>query len=232
MNRTLPLLLAFGCSAVLLIGCASVSQRAQAWDAQLGAVPTTPMSPDALYREIGITQDFIAAGSYGRRVQKPMKPRYITIHSTQNYSGDAAAHAKALKNGKLRGGVTGYLDWHYTLQDNGGFQHLPTNETGEHADFDGPGNTFSIAIEMCEHRGNNQAQTIDRTAKLAAWLMYQYKIPLSNVVPHYHWPREMYNPPNKNCPHFLMDGGKPRGTWRWFQARVRAYHDRLVAYRG
>ena len=35
--------------------------------------------------------------------------------------------------------------------------------------------------------------------------MNEKGIPLSNVVPHYHWPRRGKNPPNKNCPHFLME---------------------------
>ena len=82
---------------------------------------------------------------------------------------DAYAHAKALKRGALRGGVCGYLCWHFTVQDDVVIQHIPTNERGEHADFDGPGNRYSIGIEMCEHKGNDLAKTIDRTAELAAW---------------------------------------------------------------
>lgn len=229
MNQRFPFLIALGVGCVLIIGCATMSRQAEQWQTRLGKVPTTHLSAGALYAQVNVSQDFIAPGQYGRRVQQTMKPKYITIHSTQNYSGDALAHAKALKNGKLRGGVTGYLDWHFTVQDNLAVQHLPTNECGEHADFAGPGNRTSIAIEMCEHRGNDTALTIDRTAKLTAWLMYQNKIPISNVVPHYHWPREHYDPPHKNCPHFLLDGGKPRGTWRWFLSRVQAHHDRITS---
>jgi N-acetylmuramoyl-L-alanine amidase len=32
---------------------------------------------------------------------------------------------------------------------------------------------------------------------------------------------------HKNCPHFLMDGGKPGKKWRWFQGRVNYYYQRL-----
>ena len=35
--------------------------------------------------------------------------------------------------------------------------------------------------------------------------MKKQGIPLRNVVPHYHWPRFGKHPPNKNCPHFLME---------------------------
>ena len=101
---------------------------------------------------------------------------------------------------------------------------MPTSEQGEHADFDGPGNRYSIGIEMCEHRGNNRQATLDRTAKLAAYLMKRHGIPIRNVVPHYHWPRKGRSPANKNCPHYLMTNGRPGPKWRAFLSRVNYYH--------
>ena len=216
-------------SALLLTSCATKSPQALTWEAQLGPVPTTPITLPQLHQMVRVKSDPIRKGSYGRRLDRPMVPKYITIHSTQNYTGDAYAHAKALKNGALRGGVCGYLCWHFTVQDDAVVQHIPTNERGEHADFDGPGNRYSIGIEMCEHKGNNQAKTIDRTAQLAASLMYYHKIPLSNVVPHYHWPREGYNPAHKDCPHFLLENGQPGATWKWFLSRVERHYRRIQA---
>ena len=157
-----------------------------------------------------------------------MRPRYITIHSTQNYTAGAERHSLALKNGALRTGQRpGYLIWHFTVEDSLAIQHMPTTEQGIHADFNGPGNRTSIGIEMCEHRGNNRQATTERTAKLAAVLMKKNGIPLRNVVPHYHWPRRGKSPANKNCPHFLMDGGRPGAKWRGFLSRVNYYHRRL-----
>ncbi len=181
-------------------------------------------TPSSLLREVGLVKDYVTNGRYGRRKHRPMRPRYITIHSTQNYTGDAWAHARALKRGKLRGGRTGYLIWHYTVQQDVAIQHMPTNEQGEHADFDGPGNNYSIGIEMCEHRGNSLTATIDRTAKLTAYLMKRHRIPLQNVVPHYHWPRYQYSVPHKNCPHFLLDNGRPGPRWRRFLNQVNRYY--------
>lgn len=224
----LPLTLVLA-MAMTLSNCASISQQALVWQAKMGIVPDSKVTHSQLHRELNVKRDFIPRGRYGRRLKRPMQARYITIHSTQNYTGDAYAHAKALKRGRLRGGVCGYLCWHFTVQDNVVIQHIPTGEQGEHADFDGPGNRYSIGIEMCEHRGNDLAKTIDRTAKLTASLMYTHNIPLQNVVPHYHWPRKGYSTPHKNCPHFLLDNGKPRGTWRWFQSRVKSHYDRIVA---
>ena len=186
-----------------------------------------------MMREVNLRVDMVRRGTHGRKVLRPMIPRYITIHSTQNYSADATRHSVALKNGALRspktrtGNRIGYLIWHFTVDDRVAIQHMPTTEQGEHADFHGPGNRLSIGIEMCEHRGCSRSATIERTAKLTAILMKKNRIPLRNVVPHYHWPRRGKHPANKNCPHFLMDNGRPGAKWRGFLGRVNYHFQRL-----
>ena len=195
---------------------------------QTGKIPLSRM-----LREVNLKADMVPRGSHGRKVVRPMRPRYITIHSTQNYTADAWQHSLALKNGALRspktryGNRIGYLIWHFTTDDNVAIQHMPTSEQGEHADFHGPGNRLSIGIEMCEHRGSNKRTTIERTAMLTAVLMKKNQIPLRNVVPHYHWPRKGRTPANKNCPHFLLDNGKPGKKWRWFLSRVNYHYQRI-----
>ena len=192
-------------------------------------------SLNSLLSEANVKQDLIPRGRHARKYRRSMSPRYITIHSTQNFSrgADAYRHSLALKNGKLRapkrrgGNRIGYLVWHYTTDQNVAVQHLPTNEQGEHADFNGPGNNYSIGIEMCEHPGNSRSATVDRTAKLTAYLMHKYDIPLRNVVPHYHWERKGLSRPHKNCPHFLLDNGRPGRKWAWFQGRVKHYYDQV-----
>jgi len=194
-----------------------------------------PTSVSRITREVNLKQDMVPRRTHGRKVVRPMVPRYITIHSTQNYSADAWKHSLALKNGALRspktryGNRIGYLIWHFTVDDRVAIQHMPTSEQGEHADFHGPGNRLSIGIEMCEHRGSNRSATIERTAKLTAILMKSKGIPLANVKPHYHWPRAGRSPANKNCPHFLLDNGKPGKKWRWFQSRVNYYYQSLAS---
>ena len=184
-------------------------------------------------REVNLKVDMVKRGTHGRKVVRPMTPRYITIHSTQNYSADAERHSLALKRGALRspktrtGNRIGYLIWHFTVDDKVAIQHMPTSEQGEHADFHGPGNRLSIGIEMCEHRGCSRTATTERTAKLTAILMKKNRIPLRNVVPHYHWPRRGKSPANKNCPHFLMDNGRPGAKWRAFLGRVNYYYQLL-----
>ena len=193
------------------------------------------ISAAGLLREVHLRSDMVARGTYGRRVVRPMTPQYITIHSTENKDADASRHALALKRGALRSGMRpggnriGFLIWHFTVDDHVAIRHMPISEQGEHADFDGPGNRLSIGIEMCENRGNNWQATLDRSAKLTAYLMWRNHIPLRNVVPHYHWPRRGKHPSNKNCPHLLMDYGRPGAKWRAFLNRVNFYYHRLAA---
>ena len=193
----------------------------------------TKVSTSRMMRDVRLKVDLVPKGTHGRKVVRPMNPRYITIHSTQNYTAGADRHSLALKRGALRspkrrgGNRIGYLIWHFTVDEKMAIQHMPTSEQGEHADFDGPGNRYSIGIEMCEERGSNIGVTVDRTAKLTAVLMKNKGIPLKNVVPHYHWPRRGKNPPNKNCPHFLLDNGKPGRKWNAFLNKVNYYYRQL-----
>jgi N-acetylmuramoyl-L-alanine amidase len=180
--------------------------------------------------ELGITQDIIPPGQCGRPLHRPMRPTFITIHSTDNTSrsADAFHHALAMNKG-LRGrhNRTGFLTWHFTVDDHSIYQTLPTNETGEHADYEGEGNRSSIGIEMCVNRGNNPDSTIDRTAQLTASLMRQYNIPLDHVVPHMHWRMIRYSDHRdlgfKKCPRLLLDGGSLGPKWSAFIAKVSFY---------
>ncbi|MDP0492540.1 MAG: N-acetylmuramoyl-L-alanine amidase [Verrucomicrobiota bacterium JB023] len=185
-------------------------------------------SLNSLLSDVRLKRDIISMSTSGR-TGRSMSPRYITIHSTQNWSrgADSLRHALALKRSKL-----GRISWHYTTDDQRAVQHLPTNEQGNHADHNGPGNKYSIGIEMCEHPGCSRAQTLDRTAKLTAYLMVKHNIPLSRVVPHYHWPRWGKNPPNKNCPHFLMTNGRPGAKWQAYLAKVSRYYNEVAGRPG
>ena len=220
--------------AGLLASCQNVNPQVQSWgNRMVQSLP--PVTPAQLYQEVNVQGAMIPKGKAGRRYYRPMTPRYITIHNTENTSpgADAMRHALALKNGALRSGMRpggnriGFLTWHFTVDQGLAAQHLPTREQGEHADYDGPGNNYSIGIEMCENQGNDPVWTIDRTARLAAYLMYVYHIPVENVVPHYHWARVGASPLHKPCPHWLLDNGKPGATWRWFQSRVQMHFNRI-----
>jgi N-acetylmuramoyl-L-alanine amidase len=221
----------------LLASCGSVNPTVQAFQQRIPPAQGQPrVTPAQLLAEARVKVDLIQPGKAGRKYYRPMAPRYVTIHATENTSpgADAFRHALALKNGALTSGMRpggnriGFLTWHFTVQGSCAVQHLPTREQGEHADFNGPGNNTSIGIEMCENRGNDMAATVDRTARLAAYLMYAYHMPLQNVVPHYHWPRQGTSPLHKDCPHFLLDQHKPKASWKWFQSLVQQHYNRIV----
>ncbi|MBL9130565.1 MAG: N-acetylmuramoyl-L-alanine amidase [Verrucomicrobiaceae bacterium] len=183
----------------------------------------------------GVTVDLVPKGRYARIQHRPMTPRYITIHATENRSrgANAYSHAQMLKRGSITGrhNAIGYIGWHFTVDDHSIYQSLPTNERGEHADYDGMGNRSSIGIEMCENRGNDRARTIDKTARLAAWLMKEHGIPISRVVPHMHWRMIRHDDGrdlgHKPCPHFLLDHGRLGPKWQAFLARVQSYYRAL-----
>jgi len=179
-----------------------------------------------------ITAAHIPRGRYGRHRIRTMRPRYITVHSTQNFSrgADARSHARMLQRGALKGpnNSLGFITWHYTVDEDAIYQSLPDHEQGQHADYEGPGNRYSIGIEMCENRGNSRRRTVDRTARLVAYLMHRHGIPLSRVVPHYHWQRVRFSDGKvmgrKNCPHFLLDRGRPGRKWQRFLRQIDSCH--------
>lgn len=193
--------------------------------------PVAPPSSKFARSGLTIREAFIPEGRYGRHRIRFMRPRFITIHSTQNRGGgaNARAHARLLQRGGLtsRHNSLGYLTWHFTVDESRIYQSLPTNEQGQHADYEGPGNKRSIGIEMCENRGNSRSATLDRTARLAAELMRRYDIPLRNVVPHQHWRRirhsDRKNMGRKNCPHFLLARGKRGRKWQAFLDQVKSH---------
>jgi len=185
-------------------------------------------------KELNLTVDtslMVPEGRYARHRGDKMKPRHITIHSTQNFvsSANARLHATALHHGRLksRNNSLGYLSWHYSVDAKNIYQSLPDNESGQHADYEGPGNKFSIGIEMCENRGNSLEDTMEHTARLIAYLMRKHRIPIENVVPHQHWRQIRYSDNrdlgHKNCPHFLLDNGKPGAKWDAFKKRIEKY---------
>ncbi len=203
-----------------------VSPSAGNYDpSQSGQAKTDKQKLQKLRNSIRITQQILPRNSRSRTRYR-MTPQYITIHSTQNWKAgaDALRHSLALRRGAL-----GKIGWHYTTDEDIAVQHIPDNEQGNHAEnYRGPGNRYSIGIEMCEHPGNSRSATIDKTAKLAAYLMHTYNIPLSRVVPHYNWPRRGYKVANKNCPHFLLNNGRPGRKWRNFLKKVNNYYKKAL----
>jgi len=196
--------------------------------------PAGPSSQaPASWGDMRVTSALVEKGKYGRSRIRVMTPRYVTIHATEDPGANARLEAECLIHGNNKGphNSLGYIIWHFSVDDHSIYQHQPCNEQGQHADYEGQGNRESIGIEMCENRGNSREITLDKTAKLAALLMKQYNIPLSNVVPHQHWLMIRYDDHkdlgHKTCPHFLVQHGESDPNWQAFLARVARYRAQL-----
>jgi N-acetylmuramoyl-L-alanine amidase len=201
---------------LLLSGCASHRPGPSA----PMAAPSTG-SLDSRLAALNVRQTLLPPNVHGRLINRTMQPRYLTIHSTENRGGTAEMHARyLLGSGKRsknnpRFGRSGWVTWHFTVDDHEAVQHLLPTEQGDHADYGGPGDRESIGIEICEFGDPaRQAGAIDRAARVAAVLADYYRIPQSNIVPHMHWPRWDYQY-GKPCPHILLERDRSApGGWR------------------
>ncbi|MEK4789716.1 MULTISPECIES: peptidoglycan recognition protein family protein [unclassified Bacillus (in: firmicutes)] len=152
---------------------------------------------------VKIIQDYISK-SNRNRPGNYMKPLYITVHNTANTAkgANAASHASFVKCSNTA------VSWHYTVDENMIYQHLPLNKNGWHAgDGRGTGNMKSIGIEICENADGNFEKAIENAQWLIRQLMQEQGIPLSNIVPHKHWS-------GKECPRKLLN------RWDSFKAGI------------
>ncbi|MCF8019014.1 MAG: N-acetylmuramoyl-L-alanine amidase [Vallitaleaceae bacterium] len=139
--------------------------------------------------------DLIPVSNTTSRPQIKMVPKYITVHNTGN------SKANARQNSTYVDTATGYVSWHFTVDDKDIFQELPLNETAWHAgDSRGQGNMASIGIEICEHIGIDWEQAKANAVYLIRTLMRDFNIPIERVVPHQKWS-------GKYCPRKILDEG-------------------------
>lgn len=173
---------------------------------------------DAAWAALAVDVRLLPEGA-NNRPGVVLDAQYITIHETDNPDPGAGAEAHA---GYLRGAAVSLpASWHYTVDDGHIIQNLPDNELAYHAgDGSGPGNSTSIAIEICvnkhEHPDLWQA-ALQRAARLTAYLCRLHAIPVEHVVEHNFWKRSpVYTPKHKDCPHFL----RSESFWQPFLAFI------------
>lgn len=203
MNNLVRLLLFAGLSTLVVTGCTAGAAR------------------DRKASGVRVNSSILPPSVHGRLVKRTMRPNYITIHSTANRGASAYNHAQLLQRKGIRSrnnprfGRSGWVTWHYTVDDRGAWQHLLSTEQGDHADYGGPGDRSSIGIEICEFRDKTQqAQAINNAARLTASLADRYGIPSSRIVPHHHWPRWDFRS-GKPCPRILLERDRRApGGWR------------------
>lgn len=140
------------------------------------------------------------------------KPEYITIHNTDDINeakgtNDAEQYARATFNGNM-GGVT----VHFYIDETGCWQILPLDEIGYHAadGYNGTGNCKSIAVEIIMSSTKDTAAE-NRGAKLAAWLLWKYNLPIDRMKTHHDWYKRKY------CPAYILP------HWATFRSKVEKY---------
>lgn len=136
---------------------------------------------------MNIIQDLIPKG----RINRPGTAnscKYITIHDTANkrVGADAASHSKYLK------GLKEKTSWHYTVDDECIYQHLPEREKSYHTS-DKEANESSIAVELCVNPDGDFVKTVENAVDLIRDLTKKLSIPVENIKRHKDWT-------GKDCP--------------------------------
>lgn len=166
-----------------------------------------------------ITKKFIPEGRKNRP-GKIMLPIYITVHDTANPGATAANHADYLLSDAA---AAKPVSWHFTVDNQAIFQHLPINETAYHAgDGNGPGNTQSIGIEICEFvQGDIKALEQRHQAELNAIRLIVHLI---KTVPSLNnnlqcIKQHNFFSPGQNCPRVLRQGNR----WKDFLKLINVF---------
>ncbi|MED1566600.1 S-layer homology domain-containing protein [Bacillus paramycoides] len=184
-------------------------------EAVMYAAPSAEKTTD-IYG-VPLKEMIVPTGNENIRPGYAMKPKYITIHETDNYSVGANArnHAQYLYS-QATGTTDRSASWHFTVDDKEIYQHLPLNENGWHAGdgAEGTGNRESIAIEIAVNQDGDYNKAVENARKLAAYLMRELNIPLENVKKHQFWS-------GKNCPAIMIKNN----AWEPFLQGTKAYYD-------
>lgn len=129
--------------------------------------------------------------------------RFITVHETDNESvgADAGAHADLQTNGTVRN-----ASWHVQVDGREAVRSFPDDVQCWHAgDGTGPGNTTSLAVEICVNADGDYDAAVRNAAEVVALWRVKHGVSADRVVQHGHWS-------GKNCPRRL----RARGQWDRF----------------
>ena len=160
----------------------------------------------------------------------------VTIHNTDwisviQGSTPAEQYTRATVSGNMND-----VRVHYYVDDKCAWQNLPLNRAGWHAaDGKGDGNRKTIAIECImspNYDGTDRLSELN-AARLAAYLLHEYKLDINHLYTHTHWLNVKdgkhgdvdflntdYNK-TKNCPFYILP------HWESFKKMVKDYLDEL-----
>ena len=161
---------------VLIVTAAIITIVVMAVSHYLGNIPTKLRAEVAEIEAIPVITDCIPKNTQGRPGYL-RKIKYIVIHETGNSGKNANAashnnyiHTEADNQQK---------SWHYTVDDQEIYYHIPDNEIAFHAGDGlkkGGGNVNGIGIEMCINPESDYELTLKNTAKLTAMLLEAYNL--------------------------------------------------------
>lgn len=131
------------------------------------------------------------------RTKIKRKIKYIVIHETDNtrVGADAKSHSDFLKYNN-----TISTAWHYTVDSEKIYHHIPDNEVAYHA-ASRVGNWFGIGIELCVNEDSDFEKTFDNAVKLVAYLIKEYSLDVNCIKTHHDFS-------GKDCPHIILKNNR------------------------
>lgn len=131
-----------------------------------------------------------------------------TVHMTGNTNkgADAQAHANLQSRGNVR-----VASWHVSIDDKAAFQsYLDSRKCWHAGDGTGPGNTTTIAYELCVNSDGDYVKMIHNAAERIAMDVVEYGWTRDDIYQH-----NEFSSWGKDCPRELR-GGKDDISWSDF----------------
>lgn len=140
------------------------------------------------------------------------KPQFVTIHNTERISVSGTTMSEQYSRATYPNENMGSTRVQYYVDDVESWQNLRDDEQGWHcsASINSTANRTSIAIEVI----GSSAKAEDNGARLAAYLLHKYGLPITKLKSHKDWT-------GKNCPAYILP------HWEAFKNRVSIYLDKL-----
>lgn len=166
-----------------------------------------PMDVEKVGATTGVsyTIDSIPISNKRPGIKRPIQ--YIVVHNTGNPKSTARNERDYLTNPKN----TSSTSFNIVVDEKEIIEAIPVNEVAFHAG-DSEGNRKGIGIELCE--SGDFEKTKANAAKLIAYLMKHYDIPLSNVKTHHDFS-------GKQCPRKML------GSWEEFLESIQKAYESL-----
>lgn len=144
------------------------------------------------------TEEIITAAEALKKVRSGIihpETKYIVYHDTGNHTPGANAKMHADYMVSSDNANNRARSWHYTVDENQVYHHIPDNEVTWQGDSY-EAYAKSIGVETCVDYGSDLYATWQRTGKLMAKLLIENSLSISDIKQHYD-----FN--GKNCPQTL-----------------------------